>query len=157
MFIYLCIYLFINLIIFRHGSPSTILANSNDILWIWFEHSRIWCDELRFWIRPPSTRIRSSKKTHTFFIRFSFPSTRKRWVGAAVSTENGDFRKRLWKWRLLKTETFKNASFSCGQTKTETFENGVGPSSLTWRALWRWFWLARHDLIITPIVFSVVV
>ena len=71
---------------------------------------------------------------------FSFskaPSTRKRRVGGVVSTENGDFRKRLWKWRRLKTEIFENSWFSCGQTKTETFENGVGPSSLTWRPLSR--------------------
>ena len=43
----------------------------------------------------------------------------------SVFTENGDFQKRVRKWRLSKTETFENAALSCGWAKTETFENGV--------------------------------
>ena len=35
----------------------------------------------------------------------------------SVFTENGDFRKRVWKWRLSKTETFENAALSCGRRK----------------------------------------
>ena len=103
-----------------------------------------------------STRIRFHAKTETFRIVFAFRSHanaysafskvsvftengdfRKRvwkWrlskTGLKVETfenglESGDFRKRVWKWRLSKTEIFENAVLSCGRAKTETFENGV--------------------------------
>ena len=74
------------------------------------------------------TRIRFHAKTETFLFVFAFrphANAYSAFSKVSVFTGNGDFRKRVWKWRLSKTETFENAALSCGRAKTETFENGV--------------------------------
>ena len=74
--------------------------------------------------------MRFRRKTRTFLSVLPFrPHINDEWV--ELFPPKTETSKNAFESGDLKTETCKNASFSCGQTKTETFENGVGPSSLT--------------------------
>ena len=64
-----------------------------------------------------------------FSVRFRLPSTLKRLFSVFESLRF--HRKRRLSKTGLKVETFENAALSCGEAKTETFENGVDLKTYT--------------------------
>ena len=97
----------------RGLSGSTMLSTFDDVLVVQTSHTVN---------KATTTRIRFHAKTKTFLFVFAFrphANAYSAFSKVSVFTGNGDFRKRVWKWRLSKTETYENTALSCG-----TGENG---------------------------------
>ena len=78
-----------------------------------YVHTYTFSNQHRFQNTSPLSPV------HTTTQRFRKSPLSNPFSKVSVSGENGDFRKRVWKWRLSKTETFENGvdlkTYTCGR------------------------------------------